>query len=95
VSNWADHEANVEPDQPDYPYEWTPAQRLTAYWYRVANDVTVQCTAEWPAILAAAEREGWRRHERITAILPPALAPTAVIPEPAQQPELGDDEPPF
>ena len=56
-------------DLPDYPDEWTPEQRLTAYWYATSRNIEIRNTDMWPAILADAERTAQRRHNKIAAIL--------------------------
>lgn len=48
---------NTGTDMPDYPAEWSPEERLSAYWYVVKNRAAHPATTEnWRTILRAARR---------------------------------------
>lgn len=48
-------------DPPEYPREWTTAQRLTAYWYAIRLKAMPTTTRGWLAILDQAEAEHEKR----------------------------------
>ena len=60
----------LEPDPPEYPPEWTPAQRMAAYWYHLAHPWPLRTVNSWRLVLRAAEKTGNRtraNHQRILA----------------------------
>jgi hypothetical protein len=57
------------PDPPDYPSEWTTAQRLSAYWYALKLRAMPTTTKGWEAILAQQEQENARREHSFGAYL--------------------------
>lgn len=54
-------------DPPPYPAEWTPEQRVGAYWYAHSRGIKPRTTDAWNAVLADAQRTADRHHERINA----------------------------
>jgi hypothetical protein len=48
------------PDHPEYPHNWTPEQRITAYWQGLASGFP-SYTSGWNGVLAQAEAQHKRR----------------------------------
>ena len=65
-------DAFAAPDPPDYPHDWTPAQRLRAYWFAhefgATGEHAPQITADWIPLLAQADRHADKVHERVAAL---------------------------
>jgi hypothetical protein len=59
-------DAFASADPPPYPTEWTPEERVGAYWYALNYGITVRSTASWKAVLADAQRTA-QRHEPLKA----------------------------
>lgn len=58
------------PDPPDYPHDWTPAQRQRAYWAAIDWGFP-NTTAGWTALLNQAHR----RRDHITKVVTEARLP--------------------
>lgn len=56
-------EDKAAPDPAPYPEDWTPEQRVSAYWYTLARGITVQTDTGWNAVLTQIEREHQRHHD--------------------------------
>lgn len=61
-------DALAQRDPAEYPADWTPQQRLTAYWYAHGYQITVDSTDSWRGVLIAAERISDRRHNKISPL---------------------------
>lgn len=60
-------------DPPDYPHQWTPEQRATAYWFHhKQHSPPLKTTDQWEHLLKQAENEK-QRHQEKTALITNAV----------------------
>ena len=55
-------------DPPTYPKDWTPEQRISAYWYAHGRGIQVRSTETWHQVLASAQRDTERHQRKVSAI---------------------------